>query len=131
VDVQLILVIEDETLIRLDLVEILEQAGFTVEAVVDTQTAIAAIGARNNLAGIITDINLGSEIKGWAVARLARGKFPDLAVVYITGDSAGEWPAEGVPNSVLIQKPFANAQVINALATALNQHPVIPALPAG
>jgi hypothetical protein len=38
----------------------------------------------------------------------------------MTADSAGEWGAHGVPNSVLVQKPFAVAQVITAISTLLN-----------
>jgi CheY-like chemotaxis protein len=125
-DVQPILVIEDEPLIRLDLIDILEQAGFTVEATVDASTAIAAIDGHDHLAGIVTDINLGSDVRGWVVARHARQKFPDLAVVYITGDSAAEWTTEGVPNSVVLQKPFADAQVVNAITTILNAAPAHP-----
>lgn len=125
-DVQPILVIEDEPLIRVDLTDVLEQAGFTVEATVDGATAIAAIDKRDHLAGLVTDINLGSGERGWIIARHARQKFPDLAVVYITGDSAAEWNTEGVPNSVVLQKPFADAQVINAITTILNQNSIHP-----
>lgn len=127
---QPILVIEDEPLIRLDLIDILEHAGFVVEATVDGQTAIAAIDGHDRLAGIVTDINLGSDVRGWVVARHARQKFPDLAVVYITGDSAAEWTTEGVPNSVVLQKPFADAQVVSAITAVLNNAPA-PSNPNG
>ena len=48
-------------------------------------------------------------------------KFPSLAVVYITADSADDWSAEGVPNSILLQKPFADAQVMDAVTTSLRE----------
>jgi hypothetical protein len=38
----------------------------------------------------------------------------------MTGDSAYLWSAHGVPNSVLLQKPFVDAQLITALANLLN-----------
>jgi hypothetical protein len=40
-------------------------------------------------------------------------------VVYITGDSAHEWTVHGVPNSVLVTKPFAAAQVVTAVSQLL------------
>lgn len=116
---QPILVIEDEPLIRLDLIDILEGAGFTVKSAADGVKALAVIDNCDELIGIVTDINLGSDPRGWIVARKARQKFQDLAVVYITGDSAAEWPTEGVPDSVVLGKPFADAQVIDAISKGL------------
>ena len=37
----------------------------------------------------------------------------------MTGDSAADWSAEGVPNSVMLQKPFAEAQLLTAMGTLL------------
>ena len=41
-------------------------------------------------------------------------------MIYMTGDSANEWRSRGVPNSLLIIKPFAPAQVVTALSQLLN-----------
>lgn len=120
-DMQPLLVVEDETLIRLDLIDVLEAGGYTVTDGADGSAALAEIERRDELSGFITDINLGSDVNGWEAARHARRKFPGLAVVYITGDSASQWPAEGVPNSMMLQKPFADAQILNAISTLLNQ----------
>jgi hypothetical protein len=38
----------------------------------------------------------------------------------MTGDNAHEWSSQGVPNSVLIPKPFVAAQIVNALSSLLN-----------
>jgi hypothetical protein len=40
----------------------------------------------------------------------------------MSGDSAIHWGAEGVPESVMITKPFFLPQIITALSTLLNQH---------
>lgn len=39
----------------------------------------------------------------------------------MSGDSAHEWTAQGVPNSVMVSKPFVVAQIITAISTLLNQ----------
>ena len=57
---------------------------------------------------------------GWDVARHAREGKPDMPVVYMTGDSADEWASKGVPNSILLTKPFAPAQLVTAVAQLLN-----------
>ncbi|WP_311202806.1 MULTISPECIES: hypothetical protein [unclassified Mesorhizobium] len=46
-----------------------------------------------------------------------------MPVIYISGDSAVHWPSEGVPNSVMIAKPFFMPQITTALATLLNDQP--------
>ena len=43
-----------------------------------------------------------------------------MPVVYMTGGSGHDWEAEGVPNSILVPKPFAPAQIISAVTTLLN-----------
>lgn len=120
-DVQPILVVEDETLIRLDIIEVLEAGGYTVVDQSDGNAGLAEINRRDELCGLITDVNLGSATSGWEVARHARSKFPGIAVVYISGDSVASWPAEGVPHSLILQKPFADAQILGAITTLLNQ----------
>jgi DNA-binding response OmpR family regulator len=61
-----------------------------------------------------------SGLKGWDVARHARERNPQIAVVYVTGDSAAEWAAQGVPKSQLVPKPFAAAQLVAAVTALLN-----------
>jgi CheY-like chemotaxis protein len=65
----------------------------------------------------LTDVNLGDGISGWELARQIREITPEFPVVYMTGASAGDWKSQGVVGSILIEKPFAPAQ----LATAVSQ----------
>jgi len=39
----------------------------------------------------------------------------------MSGDSASQWSARGVPNSLMLSKPFAPAQLVTGLATLLNR----------
>ena len=69
---------------------------------------------------LLTDVRLASDASGWDVARRARELSPAMPIVYLTGDSAADWASQGVPNSVLITKPFALAQVVTAISSLLN-----------
>lgn len=117
--VQPILVVEDEPLIRMNLVDVLEDGGFMVHESIDGGTAVAEIDKCDFLRGLVTDIRLGSKLDGWDVARHARVKFPSIAVVYVTADSVEAWSYKGVPNSVVLQKPFAESQLMDAVAGSL------------
>ena len=78
------------------------------------------------LQGLITDIRLGVGPNGWQVARHARRKFANLPIVYVTGDSAADWTVEGVPGSVLLQKPYADAQMLTAMSNLLIEAGPLP-----
>jgi len=68
----------------------------------------------------VTDVNLLGRIDGWEVARAARKADPSFPVVYMTGIGADQWAVNGVPNSILLTKPFAPAQLVTALSQLLN-----------
>jgi CheY-like chemotaxis protein len=120
----LVLVAEDEALI-LDLIEtVLEDGGFAVSRATDGDHAMAELNAHSDgIGALVTDIRLGGGASGWDVARHARELRQDLPVVYMSGDSAGDWSAQGAPHSLMISKPFAPAQIVTAVAQLLNQTP--------
>jgi CheY-like chemotaxis protein len=75
---------------------------------------------------LVTDINLSGQLNGWEVAKRAREINPEIPVIYTTGAAADQWPSQGVPHSVLLNKPFAPAQIVAAVANLLNQTPLAP-----
>jgi two-component system cell cycle response regulator CpdR len=119
-----ILVVEDEPLIQNLIEAALEDGGFRVVAATSGREAIERLDQDSStVSGLVTDIDPGDGIKGWEVARHGRQHNPTLAVVYMSGGSAHEWESEGVPNSNILTKPFAPAQMVVALAAQLNQPP--------
>jgi CheY-like chemotaxis protein len=122
--VLLILVVEDESLIQ-DLVEeALAEGGFQTEITASGEDAVARLQEdKMKYRALLTDIHLKGALTGWDVAKRAREINPDIPVVYMTGAGADQWPSHGVPQSVLLNKPFAPAQVVTAIAQLLNQAP--------
>jgi CheY-like chemotaxis protein len=119
-----VFVVEDEALIQPLLIEPLEEAGYKVLMASSGAEAVKLLDGQEaaSIRALATDVNLGpSSPTGWDIARRARELHPDIPVVYVTGDSAHDWPSQGVPNSVLITKPFAPAQIITAVSQLLNQ----------
>jgi DNA-binding response OmpR family regulator len=45
---------------------------------------------------------------------------PEFPIVYMTGTSADDYGSLGVPNSILLNKPFAPAQLVTAVSQLLN-----------
>jgi DNA-binding response OmpR family regulator len=115
------LLVEDEPLIGLDLAECLREGGYSVHHVLSGADAVAMLQAGDAaIAGDITDVQLGMGPEGWQIARLARQLTANIPIIYITGDSAHEHTVQGVPGSVVVQKPFAAAQILTAVSTLLN-----------
>jgi len=125
VSASLVLLVEDEALLLLALQDALQEAGYQVLACGSGTEAMRKLDAEtNNFTGLICDIRLGAGPDGWAVARHARELLPGLPVVYMTGDSAADWTVQGVPESVLISKPFVTTQIIVAITQLINAAPI-------
>lgn len=118
----LLLLVEDEEAIALFAEAVLEDGGYTVVTTGSATEAIVILDERiGEIAGLVTDINLAGGPNGWEVARHARELNPRLPVVYTTGHGAADWAAQGVPNSVVLQKPYVEAQLLTAVSTLLIQ----------
>jgi CheY-like chemotaxis protein len=119
----LILVVDDEVVIGELLRVALEDDGYAVAQAESGEEALKLLKKQKDVRGILTDVRLGGKkaMTGWDVARHAHELIPDIAVVYMSGDSAVDWAALGVPKSVMVVKPFAMSQISTALATLLNE----------
>jgi Response regulator containing CheY-like receiver, AAA-type ATPase, and DNA-binding domains len=101
--------------------EALIEAGFETAIAPSAEEAVTLLkGKIANYRALVTDINLKGMMDGWKVAKAAREINPEFPIVYMTGVAAGDWPSHGVPNSILLQKPFASAQLVTAVSQLLN-----------
>lgn len=115
-----ILLVEDEVLIQEILLAQFDEVGFEIVTANDGNQAIAELNAdARRFKAVITYIRLTEEPDGWEVARRAREHVPDMPIVDITGDSTHEWSSKGVPDSVVLMKPFSPMQLSTAVSTLI------------
>ena len=121
-DLPAILVVEDDHLIQSVVEEALSDGGFEIVIVSSGEQAVELLdGADAKYRALVTDINLGRDkMDGWEVAKHAREIDPEFPIVYMSGDSAADWASKGVPNSIMLSKPFAPAQLVTAVSQLLN-----------
>ncbi|WP_246045549.1 response regulator [Rubellimicrobium roseum] len=118
----LLLLVEDEALIGTMLEETLTDEGFELVIAKNGAEAMAELATdAARFRSVVTDIDLGAGPNGWEVARHAREIVPTMPVVYMSGASAADWAAHGVPKSVMVPKPFVVAQIITAITTLMNE----------
>jgi DNA-binding response OmpR family regulator len=116
-----ILVIEDDTDVQALIEEALRDGGYEPVLSSSGEEGITLLrGRKTKYRALVTDINLAGRTNGWDVARAAREVDPEFPVVYMTGAAADEWAVQGVPNSILLAKPFAPAQLVTAISHLLN-----------
>jgi DNA-binding response OmpR family regulator len=111
-----VLLCEDEMLIRLNLVDMLEEAGLGVIESGTGAEALAAIAA-HPVDLMIIDVGL-PDMSGIELAQRLRALSPGLPLIFATGQS--ELPeAHGLERMALVSKPYSSDQMERAIAALL------------
>ena len=117
----MILVVEDDQAIQGIAEDALSEAGFEVAIAGSGEEALTLLtGKMGAYRALVIDIKLLGRLDGWEVARRASEIAPEFPIVYITGANADQWASQGVPNGILVTKPFAPAQLVTAVSQLLN-----------
>ena len=106
-----VLVVEDESFVRFDVVNCLQEAGYAVVEAGSGEEAIALCKSQTLIDIVFTDINLGGSANGWDVVECFRTVRPDVPVVYTSGKSID--PGRCVSGSVFVSKPYHNGDILN------------------
>ena len=121
IELPVVLIVEDDPEIQVIVEDALKEAGFETAIAPSAEEAVTLLkGNVMTYRALVTDINLKGRMNGWEVAKQARQIEPDFPIVYMTGAAADDWTSHGVPNSILLVKPFAPAQLVTAVSNLLN-----------
>ena len=109
-----ILIVEDEFLLRMDSAETIEKAGFEVIQAGNADEAIAILKARPGIHVVFTDIQMPGSMDGVKLARFVRNRWPPVKIVATSGlVKVGE---DDLPaGSVFVPKPYRGAYVAETL----------------
>ena len=115
-----IVVVEEETHERVFIADHLAEAGFEVLQADSSDAALALLEKRDDVRGVVTDPHVPGRIDGGELARLVRERWPEMAVVMMSGhsdESSGPLP-EG---SEFVAKPHLVSRLVPALHTLLGR----------
>jgi len=109
-----ILIVDDETLIRLAAVQIAEDEGFDVVEAANADEAIEILEGRDDIRVIFTDIHMPGSMDGLKLAHAVRDRWPPIKIIVTSGR---EYPNEDdLPEGGrFFPKPYDPPQIQAAL----------------
>jgi CheY-like chemotaxis protein len=114
-----VLVVEDEFLVRCNAADCLRGAGYVVVETPSGEEAIALCKSSMSIDIGFTDINLVGAASGWDVAECFHMNRPNVAVLYTSGKMIE--PGRRVPGSVFLSKPYQRDDVLIACERLLSK----------
>jgi two-component system, response regulator PdtaR len=100
-----VLVVEDDWIVREDVVTDLRQEGWAVLEAATGAGALQALHEVEKVDLLITDIGLADGLTGWDVAEAFRTSHPEVPVIYTSGNPVNDH--RRVAGSVFLSKPVA------------------------
>jgi CheY-like chemotaxis protein len=85
-----ILIVEDEHLIRMDAADMIGAAGFDVVEAGNADEAIAILERRFDISVVFTDVQMPGSMDGLKLAAAVRGRWPPIKIVATSGLNIGE-----------------------------------------
>src|SRR5436305_8897902 len=100
-----VLIVEDEFLLRINALEMIEAAGFEAVEASNADEAIEILENRRDIAVVFTDIQMPGSMDGLKLAQAVRGRWPPIKIVATSGHvNVGE---ADLPNGGrLLPKPY-------------------------
>src|SRR5438445_12768244 len=80
-----VLVVEDEMLLRMRAVDMVEDAGFTSVEAVDADEAVAILESRSDIALLFTDIQMPGSMDGLVLAHAVHDRWPPIQILLVSG----------------------------------------------
>lgn len=114
-----VLIVEDDPLLRELAVEVVEEAGFVALEAGDADEAVALLEARSDIAVLFTDINMPGSMDGLTLARTVRDRWPPIKILIASG--LVRLKRSDLPSSsVFLEKPYRGEAVIAQLRSLID-----------
>jgi two-component system, response regulator PdtaR len=109
-----VLVVEDQTLVRMFMTDFLDEAGFKVFEAVGADEALTVLEARPDVQAVVTDIEMPGSMNGIELTHVIRDRWPGVGVVVTSGrQRPGQ---DDLPDEVVfLAKPYLPDTVITVI----------------
>jgi two-component system, response regulator PdtaR len=111
-----VLIVEDEAIIRMNIVQVARDAGYEVLEASNADEAVDILECRDDICAVFTDVRMPGYMDGIRLAHVIRGRWPPIQLIIMSGleapdDSDFPW---------FIRKPYGNEQITAALREVQN-----------
>ena len=104
-----ILIVEDEMMIRMNTVEMVEEAGYAPLEAIDADGAVAMLESRSDIALMVTDIQMPGSMDGVELAQAVHMRWPLIKIIIV---SALNQPIDLPADSLFFGKPLEAQDMI-------------------
>jgi CheY-like chemotaxis protein len=109
-----VLVVEDDYLLRLDAADMIKAADFEVIEAANADEALAILESRNDIAVVFTDVQMPGSMDGLRLARAVRGRWPPIKIITTSGQRIVE-EIDLPEGGRFLPKPYNPTQVSGVL----------------
>ena len=106
-----VLIVEDEMLLRMRAADMVEDAGYTSVEAVDADAAFAILESRSDIALLFTDIQMPGSMDGLKLAHAVHQRWPPIKIILVSGQSRLA-NIDIPPNSRFFGKPLVAGEMI-------------------
>lgn len=112
---QSILIVDDEPLIRMNLIDLFEDEGYLVYEAEDADSAIAILENSPAIHIVLTDIQMPGSMDGVKLAHYVRDRFPPTFLIVASGAIKPE-TADLPLQTMFVSKPFDHKFLLEEIA---------------
>jgi DNA-binding NtrC family response regulator len=106
-----VLIVEDEMMLRMSAVDMVEDAGYTPLEAQDAAEAVAILESRSDVALICTDIQMPGQMDGVGLAHAVHARWPTIGIIVVSGQLKLQ-NVDLPPRSRFLGKPLNAGEVI-------------------
>ena len=111
-----VLLVVDDSSVRMDFADGLELAGFTVLEAADADAALAILGNKSEIRVLVTEIGIPGSMNGGRLAAAAVQGLPTVKIILLSG---GTLPPAVPEGSQLLKVPYGRNDVAKAVRSIL------------
>ncbi len=112
--IPVVLVVEDEPILRMMAVDLVERAGFEAVEAAGSNDAIRILETRPDIRVVFTDIDMPGGLDGMKLAAAIRDRWPPIELIITSGKNKPA-PADMPPRGLFFSKPYKRDEVTAAL----------------